>query len=419
MELYLDVKSVGKGSKGRTACGSSAYRACDKIIDNAGNTHNFSRKGGHVAGGVILPAGAPEDLFDRQTLWQRHDQKEIRKDAQIFREVEVSLHNSLSYAAAERVCVAIGSRLADMGMCVQWDIHDKTNKKGERNLHAHMMLSMRELLPDGTFGKKDRSWNRFNGGMNLADELRPFAAALMNEELDKIGVADRVEYLSFADRGIDRIPTVHVGVGAWAMNEEDGNQTYKIRLNRRIREINQEHKTYVERLEKYRALRSEYTQMTLQDAQDRHFGLDAVISKAQGLAASPEPLKGAREEVYQTIKKINFQAAGVRKDRQRIKKIRQALYTAKNLAGMEGLEPEQKDQLDWALGYLKWAGMKDLSPEGVARAIEKFRDYNTDCHLQELDLAAAKTQAYDDLMEIREASRPKLAGRRRDDYGRW
>ena len=407
MELYLDVKPVSKGDQGRTACGSSAYRACDKIKDNAGNLHDFSRKAGHVAGGVILPAGAPAELLDRETLWQRHDQKEIRKDAQIFREVEVGLHNSLSYDAAEGVCIAIGQRLAAMGMCVQWDIHDKTNKKGERNLHAHLMLSMRELQPDGTFGKKNRNWNKYNGGMNLADILRPYAAELMNDELDKIGVADRVEYQSFAERGIDRIPTVHVGVTACALEEKEI-FTYKVRLNKKIREINAEHISYVEKLAKYRAVRAEFTELTLQDAQDRHLGLDAMIGKADAVRRAPAPVPGAKEEIYQSIKKINLQAAGVKKDRNRIKKIRQALYTYKNLAGDPNIDADQKDQLEWATSYLKWAGIKDFSPDGITRAIEHFREYNTGCHLQQCELKKAKSQAYNDLWEIRARENPRL-----------
>lgn len=417
MELYLDVKTVGKGDQGRTACGSSAYRACDKIIDNAGNRHDFSRKSGHVAGGVILPAGAPAELLDRQTLWQRHDQKEVRKDAQIFREVEVGLHNSLSYDAAARVCVALAKRAADMGMCAQWDIHDKTNKKGERNLHAHIMLSMRDLMPDGTFGKKNRSWNKYNGGMNLADVLRPYAANLMNAELDRIGVADRVEYRSFVDRGIDRIPTVHVGVTACAL-EEKGVLTFKVMLNRRIREINAEHISYVEKLAKYHAVRDEFTQMALQEAQERHFGLDELIGKAETARVAKEPLKTAREGIYQSIKQINIQSAALKKDSQRIKKIRQALYTVKNLAGDPGLDPEQKKQLEWAVGYLKWAGVTDTSPAGIKAAIEHFREYNTDTHLQRHDLLVAKTQAYEDLAEIRGREKPQMPIRRRNDYER-
>lgn len=417
MELYLDVKTVGKGDKGRTACGSSAYRACDKIIDNAGNDHDFTRKGGHVAGGVVLPAGAPEELLDRQTLWQRHDQKEIRKDAQIFREVEIGLHNSLSYDAAERVCVALAKRAAGMGMCVQWDIHDKTNNKGERNLHAHLMLSMRDLQPDGAFGKKNRSWNKYNGGMNLADVLRPYAAELMNNELDKIGVADRVEYRSFVDRGIDRIPTVHVGVAACALEGKDS-ITFKVMLNRRIRQINAEHLSYVEKLAKYHAARAEFTQMTLQNAQERHLDLDAIIDNARFVKEAQEPIKAAREEVYQSLKQINIQAAGVRRDKQRIKKIRQALYLVKNLAGDPNLDPGQKDQMDWAFGYLKWAGVTDLSPEGIKKAIENFREQNTDCHLQQYELLEAKTKAYDDLAKLRSLERQQTPGRRPFDHER-
>lgn len=422
MELYLDVKTVGKGEKGRTACGSSAYRSCDTIIDNAGNVHDYSRKANHVAGGVILPAGAPKELLDKETLWQRHDQKEIRKDAQIFREMELALHNSLSYDAATRVCIGISQKLAEKGMCVQWDIHDTTNK-GKRNLHAHFMMTMRDLQQDGTFGKKNRSWNKFNGGMNLADELRPFAAALMNEELDRIGVSDRVEHESFVDRGIDRIPTVKVGVAACAM-EEKGKETYKVWLNKRIREINEEHIAYTEKLRKYREARAEMTTQMLQDAQERRFGLDDIINQAQTIRATTtsadallEPLKPAREEIYQSIKSINYQAAGLRKDAKRIKKIRDALYLVKNLDGDPTLNEEQADQLKWAKGYLEWAGIKDLSPSGVRLAIEEYRDYNTDSLLQRRALDQARAEAYEDLRtvnsEIREIKRQEFIARKK------
>ena len=50
MELYLDVKPIGKGSKGRTACGSAAYRSCDKVVDNNGRVHNYQKNQ------VTLPA---------------------------------------------------------------------------------------------------------------------------------------------------------------------------------------------------------------------------------------------------------------------------------------------------------------------------------------------------------------------------
>lgn len=240
MELYLSPKVVGKGPKGRTACGSSAYRSCDRIIDNTGRVHDYRHKGGYVTGGIELPAGAPEDLRNRQTLWSRHEEKDVRKDAELFREITVALPNELDYEASASVIRQLAKPLTDRGMCVQWDIHD-TTKEGQRNLHAHLMVTMRTLQPDGsTFGNKNRSWNRYNGGLNVADLLRPEAARLMNEELARIGSSERVEHESFADRGIDKIPTKHMGVEATAM-ERKGIKTNKGRRNRYIEWLNQIH----------------------------------------------------------------------------------------------------------------------------------------------------------------------------------
>lgn len=239
MELYLSPKVVGKGPKGRTACGSSAYRSCDRIIDNAGHIHDYRHKGGYVTGGIELPAGAPEDLRNRQTLWSRHEEKDVRKDAELFREITVALPNELDYEASASVIRQLAKPLTDRGMCVQWDIHD-TTKEGQRNLHAHLMVTMRTLQPDGTFGNKNRSWNRYNGGLNIADLLRPEAARLMNEELARIGSSERVEHESFANRGIDKIPTKHMGVEATAM-ERKGIKTNKGRRNRYIEWLNQIH----------------------------------------------------------------------------------------------------------------------------------------------------------------------------------
>lgn len=247
MELYLSPKVVGKGQKGRTACGSSAYRSCDRIIDNAGHVHDYRNKTGYVTGGIELPEGAPAELLDRQTLWQRHELRDVRKDAELFREVTLALSNELSYAAAEKVVRKLAKKLTDLGMCVQWDIHD-TTKEGQRNLHAHLMITMRELLPDGSFGNKNRSWNRYNGGLNIADLLRPEAARLMNEELARIGSSERVEHESFADRGIDKIPTKHMGVAATAM-ERKGVKTNKGRQNRYIDWLNQIHAENLQEIE--------------------------------------------------------------------------------------------------------------------------------------------------------------------------
>ena len=272
MELHLEVKVVGKGAKGRTSCGSSAYRACSKMVDNNGEIHDYRSKREHVAGGVELPEGASEELRDPQVLWSRHEEKDRRKDAELFREVVPILPNELSYEAAERVLRGIAAKATEHGMCVQWDLHDKYTYKcidddtavdapwkmdpykeyqEVRNLHGHMMLTMRELAPDGkSFGKKNRSWNKYNGGLNLPEILRPVAAELMNRELQAIEAAKRVEHESYAARGIEKIPQEHMGPAATAM-ERKGISTEKGRRNRYIEWLNEIHAENMQQFEEH------------------------------------------------------------------------------------------------------------------------------------------------------------------------
>ena len=42
-------------------------------------------------------------------------------------------------------------------MCAEWAVHDSYNEQtGQRNLHAHIMLTLRPLEQDGTWGEKQK-----------------------------------------------------------------------------------------------------------------------------------------------------------------------------------------------------------------------------------------------------------------------
>ena len=44
----------------------------------------------------------------------------------------------------------------DKGMCADWAIHDSENEKGQRNLHIHVLLTMRPLTENGEWGAKQK-----------------------------------------------------------------------------------------------------------------------------------------------------------------------------------------------------------------------------------------------------------------------
>lgn len=398
MELYLDVKPVGKGSKGRTACGSAAYRSCDKIVDINGNTHNFKNKRGHIAGGIELPVGAPSELRNPQVLWQRHDLKEIRKDAQIYREVVVALPNELPDEDCVDIVKDLAAVLTKRGMCVQWDIHnphdpkfkkDNTAKEEEalnehpENKHGHLMLTLRELLPDGTFGKKDRSWNKYNGGLNLADELRPIAAQLMNEKLELYGKEKRVEYLSYIERGIDKIPQIKVGVAGTNI-DRDGRVSYRKEMNKRIKEINERaDMTFVEKQIALHEARKELANTgATPEIKPSLFDMINVADKEKEVKIDTSVNKERADiaKYYSDIREFNQKIFDLRKEKKDTDKYRDALHSYYNLVGDTNLTDEQKVKLYWATGYLKSALKVEVPPskEEVKVLINEARERNTE-----------------------------------------
>jgi hypothetical protein len=99
-------------------------------------------------------------------------------------------------------------------------IHAPDRQGDERNYHAHVLLTMRELAASG-FGLKVREWNATE---QLAAWREHWADAI-NRHLDQHGHAARVDHRSLADQGIDREPEPKQGPVATEM-ERDGQSSH-------------------------------------------------------------------------------------------------------------------------------------------------------------------------------------------------
>ena len=148
------------------------------------------------------------------------------------------------------------SQFVSKGMCVDFAIHD-TNSG---NPHCHIMLTMRPLDERGAWAAKskkeydlDESGERIRlpsgrykthkvdlTGWNNKDNTllwRKAWADYTNDFLERNGSPERIDHRSNAERGIDEIPTVHMGVAACQM-EKKGVATEKGELNRNIQKAN-------------------------------------------------------------------------------------------------------------------------------------------------------------------------------------
>ena len=148
------------------------------------------------------------------------------------------------------------SQFVSRGMCVDYAIHD-TNSG---NPHCHIMLTMRPLDERGAWAAKskkeydlDENGERIRlpsgrykthkvdlTGWNSQENAlvwRKAWADISNDYLERAGSPERIDHRSNAERGIDEIPTVHMGVAACQM-EKKGVATEKGELNRNIQKAN-------------------------------------------------------------------------------------------------------------------------------------------------------------------------------------
>src|SRR5206468_12415303 len=95
--------------------------------ERLGRDQNFSAKRGVVHSEVMLPENAPKAWSDRERLWNDVEAFELRKDAQLAREVEFAIPREMTQAQGielardfvRREFVGLGM-LADLN--VHWDV---------------------------------------------------------------------------------------------------------------------------------------------------------------------------------------------------------------------------------------------------------------------------------------------------------
>lgn len=225
IHMNISVKSRKTHSNGKitSAIGSAAYRHKNAFTDDLGRKFDYSHRNDElVKSFLIVPPEITESMKNHKTnpfaraiiktvqdktlsmqerkseisnhFWQWVDKTEKRKDAQLFREVELSLYHNLTLEENEKVLQEFVKRnFTSKGMIADICIHDSGGKGSNQNLHAHIMLTMRDFDTENcTFGKKNRDWNN----PKLAEEWRESWTEISNKALENAN-QNRVEYKSF------------------------------------------------------------------------------------------------------------------------------------------------------------------------------------------------------------------------------
>ena len=250
MAIYHLRATMISRSQGRSATAASAYRVAERIEDRrTGLTFDYAARGGVDHTEILAPDHAPDWVRDRSELWNRVEESETRKNSQVAREVRVALPDELTHA--QRVALVrdyAQAQFVDRGMVADIALHAPGREGDERNHHAHILLTTREVeaegsVPGGGFTTKNRDWNK----VEVLEGWREAWARDSNAALERAGIEDRVDHRTLVaqrdealerasaarERGdegaelhetvramsLDRPPLPQLSLGAWQLKE--------------------------------------------------------------------------------------------------------------------------------------------------------------------------------------------------------
>lgn len=282
MAIYHVNCSIKTGPS-QSAVAASSYISGEAIRrDLDGTTKRYGRTERILdPGGIITPEHVPDGITDRASLWNAVEALDGRR-GQMCRSWNIALPHELSFDQQRELAQEfIRREFISRGMIADWAIHNST--EGE-NVHLHVLTTMRPIVQgqDGCwiFGAKARSiterdasgqaicigrdkaghkryrkrkvptvdWN----AKSTLVAIRTGWAAVANAHLERAGEVARIDHRSYADQGVEQLPTVHMGYAATAM-EKRGQRSERGDTNRSIRAWNRAFNEQLRRIDELRA----------------------------------------------------------------------------------------------------------------------------------------------------------------------
>jgi len=163
----------GRSATRRSSVAAAAYRSGERLWDNEQGKwceRNNARLAEVAYTNILAPTGADDWVYDRVQLWNAVERSVLSRDgstrkprvnkegtmvnegAQLYRECEISIPREVWEAdracAIELVEKYATDQFVSDGMVADIAIHDSDAADGDKNVHAHIMLTMRRLETD-------------------------------------------------------------------------------------------------------------------------------------------------------------------------------------------------------------------------------------------------------------------------------
>lgn len=250
---HSTMKAFSRG-QGHSATAAAAYRAGLKLVDDrTGLIHDYSKRKGVASVDMLAPDGAPDWCHDPARFWNANEQAETRANARVAREMEISLPAELSEEQRHALAVDLGQLMVERyQVAALVAVHTPSKGGDERNHHVHILLSARQVGPDGLGKRAMAEFDARQGaGKDALRDLRQAVAGVINTHQAKAGLTDRVDPRTLAEQAnaaeqrgdlaqvavLAREPTRHEGKTTTAARRA-GHVLDRARFNDEVRQGN-------------------------------------------------------------------------------------------------------------------------------------------------------------------------------------
>ena len=268
MHANLHIKTISRGAgkdasaaaayrSGSSVVAAASYRAGDKLRDERSQKiHDYTRKDHVLHTEIMAPEHAPDWVYDRQTLWNNVEAGEKRKDAQLAKEVVLTLPRNLDHEQHKKVVRGwVDENVISRGLIADVAIHNPDAADGGKNPHAHVMFTLRPIDTEGNFGKKLTGYK--NGGLDGKQVLKELRFSYQ-DHLNKASAENDnnqvvFDLRSYREKGIDRIPQPKKGPKVTYLEKRGYRTEWSLQVEK-IKQMNQAkagHRRYIRTYSKF------------------------------------------------------------------------------------------------------------------------------------------------------------------------
>ena len=171
---HLSVHPNVSRGKGQSLVRTAAYNDRTRLVDErTGEVWDYRRLGGLLAEGTYAPKDAPDWARDLGQLVNAVEQFEKRSDAQLAMNLDIALPHEQTLEQNRRLMQDfVREQFQRKGYAAHFAIHAPDRDGDERNIHAHVLVTLRQIGPDGFARSKAEQQERYRNRGAYVEGLR-------------------------------------------------------------------------------------------------------------------------------------------------------------------------------------------------------------------------------------------------------